>query len=58
MSDIGITITDNLLAQADDLMMMILRGRTLSRAAFCVGRKKKRVIIGTTGFDDEQKSHR
>ena len=55
---IGITITDNLLAQADEFDVLIDFTRpegTLSHIAFCVEQKKKGMIIGTTGFDDEGK---
>ncbi|SUC21109.1 dihydrodipicolinate reductase [Proteus mirabilis] len=54
---IGITVTDNLLAQVGQFDILIDFTRpegTLSHLAFCVEHHKG-MIIGTTGFDEEGK---
>ena len=57
IGQLGITVSDDLESQKDkfDLLIDFTRPEgTLEHIAFCVANNKK-MVIGTTGFDDEGK---
>lgn len=56
---LGITLVDNLAAVADQFDVLIdfsSPESTLDNLAFCIANNKA-IVIGTTGFSDEQKNH-